>query len=48
MLFRPFASMAADTLIAATTLAAGAAVATRDVAGFEGCGLTVVNPWDAS
>ena len=35
-----------DALIAATALAAGAAVATRDVKGFEGCGLTVINPWE--
>ncbi len=38
-----------DALIAATALAAGAAVATRDVAGFEGCGLSaIVNPWNAT
>jgi toxin FitB len=38
-----------DALIAATALAAGAeGVATRDVSGFEGCGLArVVNPWVA-
>src|SRR5271166_2179285 len=30
-----------DALIAATALVAGAAVATRDIAGFEGCGLTL-------
>lgn len=35
-----------DALIAATTLAAGAQIATRDVSGFAGCGLNVVNPWD--
>jgi predicted nucleic acid-binding protein len=34
-----------DALIAATALAAGASVATRDIGGFEGCGLTVINPW---
>ena len=34
-----------DALIAATALAAGAAVATRDIGGFEGCGLTLINPW---
>lgn len=37
-----------DALIAATALAAGASVATRDVGGFEDCGLTVINPWTAS
>jgi predicted nucleic acid-binding protein len=37
-----------DALIAATALVAGAAVATRDIAGFEGCGLTLINPWQAS
>ncbi len=35
-----------DALIAATALAAGAAVATRDVGGFAGCGLTLINPWE--
>ena len=35
-----------DALIAATALVAGAAVATRDVGGFEGCGLTLINPWE--
>ncbi len=34
-----------DALIAATALASGAAVATRDVGGFEGCGLTLIDPW---
>jgi predicted nucleic acid-binding protein len=33
-----------DALIAATASVAGAAVATRDVAGFEGCGLVLINP----
>ena len=37
-----------DALIAATTLAAGAAIATRDVGGFTGCGLSVVNPWETA
>ena len=35
-----------DALIAATASVAGAAVATRDIAGFEGCGLTLINPWE--
>lgn len=34
-----------DALIAATALAADADLATRDIGGFEGCGLTLVNPW---
>jgi predicted nucleic acid-binding protein len=36
-----------DALIAATALAAGASIATRDVAGFADCGLNVINPWQA-
>ena len=36
-----------DALIAATALAAGAGVATRDVYGFEGCNLaTLINPFE--
>src|SRR5689334_18780739 len=34
-----------DALIAATALAAGASIATRDAGGFVGCGLTVIDPW---
>jgi predicted nucleic acid-binding protein len=34
-----------DALIAATALAAGASIATRDSGGFAGCGLTVIDPW---
>jgi toxin FitB len=34
-----------DALIAATALGAGASVATRDTAGFAGCGLTLIDPW---
>ena len=37
-----------DGLIAATALAAGAGIATRDAGGFAGCGLTVIDPWTAS
>jgi toxin FitB len=37
-----------DGLIAAIAVASGAAVATRDVAGFEGCGVSIINPWDAA
>lgn len=36
----------ADCQIAAIARQWGAAVATRDVAGFEGCGVGVINPWD--
>jgi predicted nucleic acid-binding protein len=42
---RPIASM--DALIAAIASVHGAAVATRDVPGFEGVGLRVVDPWDS-
>ncbi|AWN45415.1 VapC toxin family PIN domain ribonuclease [Methylobacterium terrae] len=34
-----------DALIAATVASAGASIATRDVGGFSGCGLTVIDPW---
>jgi toxin FitB len=34
-----------DALIAATAGAAGADIATRDVVGFDGCGVTVIDPW---
>jgi predicted nucleic acid-binding protein len=37
-----------DALIAATALAAGADVAARDTGGFEGCGLTLIDPWGGS
>jgi hypothetical protein len=38
-----------DALIAATALAAGAGIATRDTGGFADCGLpALVNPWDAA
>jgi predicted nucleic acid-binding protein len=36
-----------DAQIAAIALCTGAAVATRDVAGFQGCGLEVLDPWTA-
>jgi antitoxin FitA len=32
-------------LIAAIALAAGSDIATRDVGGFSGCGLTLIDPW---
>ncbi len=37
-----------DALIAATALAAGASIVTRDTGGFAGCGLIVINPWATS
>ena len=37
-----------DALIAATALVARAAVVTRDTDGFAGCGLTLINPWEAT
>ena len=36
----------ADCQIAAIARRWGASVATRDTAGFEGCGVDVINPWD--
>ena len=36
-----------DLIVAATAHAHDAAIVTRDVGGFEGCGLTLINPWDA-
>lgn len=35
----------ADCQIASIARSRGAAVATRDVEGFQGCGIEVVNPW---
>jgi toxin FitB len=35
-----------DALIAASALAAGANVATLDIGGFGGCGLTLIDPWN--
>jgi hypothetical protein len=35
-------------MIAAVARSRDASVVTRDVGGFEGCGLTVINPWMAS
>ncbi|EQD57817.1 PilT domain-containing protein [mine drainage metagenome] len=37
-----------DGVIAAVAVSAGARVATRDCAGFSGCGLTLIDPWRAS
>jgi predicted nucleic acid-binding protein len=36
-----------DSQIAAIALAAGASLATRNVADFEHCGITIVDPWNA-
>jgi predicted nucleic acid-binding protein len=37
----------ADAVIAATTLARSARLATRNVADFEGIGIDLINPWQA-
>jgi toxin FitB len=34
-----------DAQIAAIAVSRGAAVATRNVADFEGCGITLMDPW---
>ena len=36
----------ADCQIAAIARSRGASVATRDVNGFQGCGIDVINPWE--
>lgn len=38
----------ADAMIAAICRSVGATIATRDVGGFENCGIRIVNPWDYS
>jgi predicted nucleic acid-binding protein len=43
---RPTAT--ADLMIAAVARANGASMVTRDISDFEGCGLTLINPWDAA
>lgn len=35
-----------DAMIAATPKSKQAQIATRDTAGFEGCGLKIINPWE--
>jgi toxin FitB len=42
---RPTATV--DLLIASVARSHHASVVTRDVSGFEGCGLRVINPWKA-
>ncbi len=42
---RPLATE--DGMIAAIALVQGAAVVTRDTDGFEGCSITLINPWQA-
>jgi hypothetical protein len=37
-----------DGLIAAIAFSRGLGVATRDVSGFDGCGIQVISPWDVS
>jgi toxin FitB len=41
---RPLA--AEDGMIAAIARARGAAVVTRDLGGFDGCGVNLIDPWD--
>ena len=36
-----------DAQIAAIARSAGAAIATRNVADYDGCGVKVINPWEA-
>jgi predicted nucleic acid-binding protein len=43
---RPAAPL--DLMIASIARSHGASMVTRDGGDFEGCGLTVINPWDAS
>lgn len=37
-----------DLMVASIARTHGASVVTRDAGGFEGCGLTVIDPWNAS
>jgi predicted nucleic acid-binding protein len=40
---RPVAAL--DLMIASVARANSAAVVTHDISGFEGCGITVIDPW---
>jgi toxin FitB len=42
---RPISDL--DAMIAAIARSHGAAVATRNIADFEGCGIRTINPWSA-
>jgi len=42
---RPISQM--DAQIAAIARAAGATLATRNVADFQGCGISIIDPWNA-
>ena len=44
LLGKPISQM--DALIAAITLRCGATLVTRNIADFQDCGLTLINPWD--
>ncbi len=37
-----------DLMIASVARAHGACMVTRDISGFDGCGLTLINPWESS
>jgi toxin FitB len=41
---RPAATL--DLMIASVAQSRGASVVTRDTSGFEGCGITLIDPWD--
>lgn len=43
---RPIATV--DLMIASVARSQGASVVTRDISGFEECGVTLINPWEAS
>ncbi len=45
---RPMINKLADTQIAAIATVHGAAIATRDIADFDGCGVDLINPWSGS
>jgi predicted nucleic acid-binding protein len=42
---RPLSGL--DALIAAIASSRGLPIATRDIRGFEGCGIELLNPWEA-